>query len=83
MEDIVIVAAARTAVGKFGGTLGKTPATLVGATPWVRPPVHAGFVLNTAAMRAALARAPTENLAAPARFTAANTGDASVARLAF
>ena len=26
MEDIVIVAAARTAVGKFGGTLAKTPA---------------------------------------------------------
>lgn len=31
MEDIVIVAAARTAVGKFGGTLGKTPATELGA----------------------------------------------------
>ncbi|CAM5797638.1 acetyl-CoA C-acetyltransferase [Rhizobacter fulvus] len=29
--DIVIVAAARTAVGKFGGTLGKTPATELGA----------------------------------------------------
>ena len=32
MEDIVIVAAARTAVGKFGGTLAKTPATELGAT---------------------------------------------------
>ena len=31
MEDIVIVAAARTAVGKFGGTLSKTPAPEVGA----------------------------------------------------
>jgi acetyl-CoA C-acetyltransferase len=29
--DIVIVAAARTAVGKFGGTLSKTPATELGA----------------------------------------------------
>jgi acetyl-CoA C-acetyltransferase len=29
--DIVIVAAARTAVGKFGGTLGKTPAPELGA----------------------------------------------------
>jgi len=32
MEDIVIVAAARTAVGKFGGSLAKTPATELGAT---------------------------------------------------
>ena len=31
MEDIVIVAAARTAVGRFGGTLAKTPATDLGA----------------------------------------------------
>jgi acetyl-CoA C-acetyltransferase len=31
MEEIVIVAAARTAVGKFGGTLSKTPATELGA----------------------------------------------------
>ena len=31
MEDIVIVAAQRTAVGKFGGTLAKTPATELGA----------------------------------------------------
>jgi acetyl-CoA C-acetyltransferase len=31
MEDIVIVSAARTAVGKFGGTLSKTPATELGA----------------------------------------------------
>lgn len=31
-RDIVIVAAARTAVGKFGGTLAKTPATELGAT---------------------------------------------------
>ncbi len=30
--DIVIVAAARTAVGKFGGTLAKTPAPELGAT---------------------------------------------------
>ncbi len=29
--DIVIVAAARTAVGKFGGTLSKTPAPELGA----------------------------------------------------
>jgi len=32
MNDIVIVAAARTAVGKFGGTLAKTPAADLGAT---------------------------------------------------
>ncbi len=32
MEDIVIVGAARTAIGKFGGTLAKTPATDLGAT---------------------------------------------------
>jgi acetyl-CoA C-acetyltransferase len=32
MEDIVIVSAARTAVGKFGGTLAKTPAPELGAT---------------------------------------------------
>jgi acetyl-CoA C-acetyltransferase len=31
MTDIVIVAAARTAVGKFGGALSKTPATDLGA----------------------------------------------------
>jgi acetyl-CoA C-acetyltransferase len=31
MEDIVIVAAGRTAVGKFGGSLAKTPATDLGA----------------------------------------------------
>jgi acetyl-CoA C-acetyltransferase len=30
-QDIVIVAATRTAVGKFGGTLAKTPATELGA----------------------------------------------------
>ena len=32
MEDIVIVAAARTAVGKFAGSLAKTPAVELGAT---------------------------------------------------
>src|SRR5574337_1380270 len=32
MTDIVIVAAARTAVGKFGGTLARTPAPALGAT---------------------------------------------------
>ena len=31
MEDIVIVAAARTAVGKFGGSLAKIPAADLGA----------------------------------------------------
>ncbi|WCM90446.1 acetyl-CoA C-acetyltransferase [Acidovorax sp. NCPPB 3576] len=31
MEDIVIVSAVRTAVGKFGGALAKTPATELGA----------------------------------------------------
>ena len=31
VKDIVIVAATRTAVGKFGGTLAKTPATELGA----------------------------------------------------
>ena len=31
MEDIVIVSAARTAVGKFGGTLAKTPAVELGS----------------------------------------------------
>src|SRR5213592_2205791 len=32
MTDIVIVAATRTAIGKFGGTLAKTPAPELGAT---------------------------------------------------
>ena len=32
MEDVVIVAAARTAVGKFGGSLAKIPAADLGAT---------------------------------------------------
>src|SRR5450755_1650832 len=32
MTDIVIVAALRTAIGKFGGTLAKTPAPELGAT---------------------------------------------------
>ena len=32
MEEIVIVGAARTAVGKFGGSLAKVPATELGAT---------------------------------------------------
>ncbi len=32
MEDIVIVGAARTAVGKFGGSLAKVPASELGAT---------------------------------------------------
>lgn len=31
MEDIVIVGAARSAIGKFGGTLAKTPASDLGA----------------------------------------------------
>ena len=31
MEDVVIVGALRTAIGKFGGTLAKTPATDLGA----------------------------------------------------
>ena len=31
MEDIVIVSAARTAVGKFGGSLAGIPATELGA----------------------------------------------------
>jgi len=32
MTDVVIVAAGRTAIGKFGGTLAKTPAAELGAT---------------------------------------------------
>jgi acetyl-CoA C-acetyltransferase len=32
MEDVVIVAAGRTAIGKFGGTLSKIPAAELGAT---------------------------------------------------
>src|SRR5437763_13325233 len=32
MTDIVIVGAARTAIGKFGGTLAKSPAPELGAT---------------------------------------------------
>ena len=32
MEDVVIVAAGRTAIGKFGGTLSKVPAAELGAT---------------------------------------------------
>jgi len=43
MEDIVIVSAARTAVGKFGGSLAKTPATELG-----------GLVIKEAIARAGL-----------------------------
>jgi len=43
MEDIVIVSAARTAVGKFGGSLAKTPATELG-----------GIVIKEAIARAGL-----------------------------
>ncbi|ARU04911.1 acetyl-CoA acetyltransferase [Comamonas serinivorans] len=32
MEDVVIVSAVRTAIGKFGGSLAKVPATALGAT---------------------------------------------------
>ena len=32
MPDIVIATATRTAIGKFGGTLAKTPAPELGAT---------------------------------------------------
>ena len=32
MTDVVIVAALRTAIGKFGGTLARTPAPELGAT---------------------------------------------------
>ena len=32
MEDVVIVSAARTAVGKFGGSIAKVPAQELGAT---------------------------------------------------
>ena len=32
MNDVVIVSAARTAVGKFGGSLAKVPASELGAT---------------------------------------------------
>ena len=32
MENVVIVAAVRTAVGKFGGSLAKVPAAELGAT---------------------------------------------------
>ena len=32
MDDVVIVGAVRTAVGKFGGTLAKIPAPQLGAT---------------------------------------------------
>ena len=32
MEDIVIISAVRTAVGKFGGSLAKVAATDLGAT---------------------------------------------------
>lgn len=31
MDEVVIVAALRTAIGKFGGTLGKVPASELGA----------------------------------------------------
>ena len=32
MEEVVIVSAVRTAIGKFGGSLAKVPATSLGAT---------------------------------------------------
>ena len=43
MEDIVIVSAARTAVGKFGGSLAKTPATELGAVVIREAIVRAGL----------------------------------------
>ena len=40
MEDIVIVGAARTPIGKFGGTLAKTPASELGALVIRKDPVE-------------------------------------------
>ena len=44
-QDIVIVAAARTAIGKFGGTLAKTPASELGAA--VMAGIVALFLVQT------------------------------------
>lgn len=46
MEDIVIVSAARTAVGKFGGSLAKTPATELGAAVIKAVAERAGLSLD-------------------------------------
>ena len=55
MEDIVIVSAARTAVGKFGGSLAKVAATELGS-----------IVIREALARAKLDAAPVELAKPPA-----------------
>jgi acetyl-CoA C-acetyltransferase len=59
MEDIVIVAATRTAVGKFGGTLAKTPAPDLGAAVVVE-------LLKRARLSGPCRRSPSTPSAAPA-----------------
>ena len=57
-EDIVIVSAARTAIGKFGGALAKTPAPELGAVVVQELLRRAGYPLPKALaiVRAASAR---------------------------
>ena len=46
MEDIVIVSAARTAVGKFGGSLAKVSATELGSIAIREAIARAGIELS-------------------------------------
>jgi acetyl-CoA C-acetyltransferase len=72
--DIVIVAAARTAVGKFGGTLSKTPAPELGAavvTDLLRRAKLSGDQINELIFGQVLAAGAGQN---PARQTVIKSG---------
>ena len=72
--DIVIVAAARTAVGKFGGTLSKTPAVELGAavvTDLLRRAKLSGDQINELIFGQVLAAGAGQN---PARQTVIKSG---------
>jgi len=74
MTDIVIVAAARTAVGKFGGTLAKTPAPELGAAVVVdllRRAKLAGDQINEVILGQVLTAGSGQN---PARQTVVKSG---------
>ena len=79
--DIVIVAAARTAVGKFGGTLAKTPAPELGATvikvnarrdPWWHA-THIAYSCNRGKRSLGLDLKHPDGLACPQHIAIANT----------
>jgi acetyl-CoA C-acetyltransferase len=73
-EDIVIVAAARTAVGKFGGTLAKTPAPELGAAviqELLRRATLSGEQINEVILGQVLTAAAGQN---PARQSVVKSG---------